>query len=129
MSERAPVTVSIDFHCSRKNKDYPVSVPLAEAQAHVDLLEKKLAIATEVGKILAELDVLPDCVVLYKRKIVVLANVHESNDSVIGRLLNDVIQRDEYPTKEPKPRKRKAKVEEASAPVEDGELDVEVEDE
>ncbi len=113
MSDNVPdIMVSVDFHCSRKNKVFPVRTPIREAQAHADMQVQKQAAANEIGQLISDLEVPPDCVVLYKGRCVVLANVHESNDSAVGRLLNEVVQQDSFPTKEPKKRTRKA------APVE-----------
>lgn len=103
--------VDVPLLCSRRKKEYPVRVPIEEAQAMVETAAKKSRMAEELRKQLAALPNLPDAVLLYKGQCVILANVNEKSDDAVKRALNQALGEDVFEVPEPTPRAKKDKSE------------------
>lgn len=99
--------VTVPMTCSRAQKEYQLKLPLEEVPAHVTTSKKKSQIATEVSKTILAMPVAPDLIVFYKGKGVVYANVHESQDTAVERLVNLIAKKDIFDL--PEPTKRKSK--------------------
>lgn len=105
MSDNSKIEVSVNMHCARREKDYAVKLPLAEAQPFIERLETKKQYAQQVLEVFEKLgESAPDLVVSYRGQTYVLPAVHPKNDESVHRLVNDLLQKDVYTLKEPKAR-------------------------
>jgi hypothetical protein len=117
--------VTVPMTCSRSQKEFPLKLPLDAVGEHVDLSKQKVKVAVELSKALQELEGRPDLIVFYKGRGVVFANVHESQDVPVQRLVNLIAKRDIFDLPEPTKRKGGAKGEKG----EETETSVEVDEE
>lgn len=120
---------SLPFTCSRTEKTYQVKMPIEEMKKYLEGLEQRAHAAKAVGDYITGLAVKPDCVIYYKGKAVIFANVHENSDAAIGRFVNEIAKKEIFQLAPAKPRKRKgAGAEEGAVATEEPEVELEVEE-
>lgn len=119
MSDPKTMMVDISLYCSRRGKEVPVKVPLAEAQAAADLHAQKAQISEDFAERVLSEPVLPDAVFLYKGQCVVLANVNERSDEAVRRALNLALGAEVFPVPPPVPRKKRDSDEDPQVEIED----------
>lgn len=106
MSSDLTTIVTVPVTCSRAQKDFQLKLPLEEVGPHVALMKKKAEVAKEVSATISGLNAAPDLIVFYKGKGVVFANVHDSQDVAVQRLVNLIAKSEVFALPEPTKRKK-----------------------
>jgi len=101
--------VTVNLKCDRTGKTTPVEVAIEGAAALMNAVTKKQAMAENLRSELAKLDSasLPDLVICFRGKVVVLPYINAENDVVICRSLAAAIHREDVFTYDPAQVKRK----------------------
>jgi len=107
MNDSKKLYVDVPLFCNRKKREYPVRMPIEEAQVAAEAADKKLKAAQALEQQLGTIPNLPDCILYYKGQAVILANVNEKSDDAVRRALNAAIGEDVYPVPEVKTREKK----------------------
>lgn len=97
-------TVKVDFVCERTGKADSREMPLDQVEAFYKSQEEKAKSVAAVQKALTDVPVekMPDLVVYFRGKTVVLGNINPKYDNMIGRHLHEITNKDEvFPALEP----------------------------
>lgn len=109
MSNPSDIRVTMKMPCARKKKTFDVELSLEEAKTFDERQKTKVHAAEQIKTALEQLgDKIPDLVIAFRGRAFILANVHDSNDSSIGRSINDILQEDVFAVRERGPRAPKA---------------------
>jgi len=92
--------------CDRTEKPFAVQVPVSKYRDFLIYQRYKERTMDKLKAYLLEAKALPDLVVVYKGRVVLLPTVHPKQDSLIGRLLNSVVNDDIFPVVK-RPRNKK----------------------
>lgn len=84
--------VKLEATCDRTGKTETLEVTIAEAQDFQTIRDQKSASAEKLEADLLKIpeDKMPDLILAYKGKVVILGNINPKSDDAMARLLHDV---------------------------------------
>lgn len=90
-------TLEITLNCDRSAQPFRVQVPMEQCRQFLKRQQRKSETLEQLKACLVDADALPDLVLVYREKVILLHTVNPKYDATIGRLLNTVTKAEHFP--------------------------------